>query len=69
MKKKLATAAAAAMLVGTLGLASPAGAGGHAPAHGKGCGFGEFHSSLAKAGNIGGDGHIPGSHRGASGFC
>ncbi len=40
----------------------------HAPAHGKDCGFGDNHSTKAKNGHVGGDGHVPGHHKGAT-YC
>lgn len=51
-------------LVFVLALAVPAFAAGP-----DGCDYGETHKSLATSGTTRGDGHIPGNHRGAAGFC
>ncbi len=68
MKRLLSAAVLTAGLTMVGGYAALAAPPEHAPAHGKDCGFGEIHSTKAKNGHVGGDGHVPGHHQGAT-YC
>jgi len=68
MKRLISTGVLAIALTLVGGQAASAAPPEQAPAHGKDCGFGLIHSTKAKAGHVGGDGHVPGHHQGVT-YC
>jgi len=66
LKRLLSAAVLTAALTMVGGYAALAETPEQAPAHGNNCDFGDKHSTKAKEGHIGGGGHVPGSHRGAT---